>query len=102
MRLAIWCSIGLPGVREFYQFLTDSLVKQMGTMSWMCLAVFLVETLIAIKFGQGMFPNVEHPPIIFWGWGIFFSVMLMWGVWWYGFHLPNRRQNNHNNKHKQQ
>lgn len=84
IRLLIWWSIGLPGVREYYQFVTDSNCKKLGTSAWLCAGICGVEFLIWVKFGKGMFPN-SAPPEIVWGWGIAIALFLVWAVVYYGF-----------------
>jgi len=81
-RLFIWWSIGLPGVREFYQFVTDPNCKKFGPMVWICCAITSMEILVCFKFGQGMFPK-PHPPIIIYSWLAFAACFFLWGVWFF-------------------
>lgn len=66
-RLILFFLMGLPGTREFYQYLSDRSCKRLGAQAWMICANILTELLICIKFGTGEF---EKPfPIkvqIFW------------------------------------
>jgi len=72
LRLCLWLFMGLPALREYYQFVSDPKCQKMGSMTWLCTLVFCTEGLICIKFGRGMFPN-PTPPEVFWPW-VFFLV----------------------------
>jgi phosphatidylserine synthase 2 len=72
-RLFLWLFMGLPALREYYQFVSDPNCGKMGSMTWLCTLVFATEGLICIKFGRGMFPN-PAPPEVFWPWVIFLVV----------------------------
>eukprot|EP01112_Ceratiomyxa_fruticulosa_P016204 TRINITY_DN4861_c0_g1_i1.p1 TRINITY_DN4861_c0_g1~~TRINITY_DN4861_c0_g1_i1.p1 ORF type:complete len:448 (+),score=87.58 TRINITY_DN4861_c0_g1_i1:390-1733(+) len=74
VRLFIWSAIGMPGLREYYSFVTDTNTKRFGTMSWLCCAIVGLETLICIKFGRGEFTE-PAPPIVVWSWIIFLIVL---------------------------
>ncbi|MQM08997.1 hypothetical protein Taro_041856 [Colocasia esculenta] len=57
-RLILWWLIAIPTIREYNNYLQDSKpVKKVGTFCWLSLAICIVELLICIKFGQGLFPN---------------------------------------------
>jgi len=86
-RLILWWAIGQPGMREYYQWVTDPNCKKFGTASWLCAAVMGMEVLLWLKFGQGMFPN-PTPPLIFWGWTISTAVFLLWCFWYFGYYKP--------------
>eukprot|EP01113_Clastostelium_recurvatum_P032916 TRINITY_DN4292_c0_g1_i2.p1 TRINITY_DN4292_c0_g1~~TRINITY_DN4292_c0_g1_i2.p1 ORF type:complete len:458 (-),score=145.06 TRINITY_DN4292_c0_g1_i2:34-1407(-) len=73
-RLLMWSSMGMPALREYYQFVTDPNTKRFGTMAWLCCAVCALEVLICIKFGQGEFPD-PAPRAVVWGWGIAVAVV---------------------------
>jgi phosphatidylserine synthase 2 len=101
-RLLLWSAIGMPGLREYYQFVTDSTCKKFGTMAWICSAVVGVETLISIKFGQGHFPT-PAPPIVVWSWAIFFLVFVVSSVVFFTRKSGSKPKNNNNavNKKKE-
>jgi len=90
MRLILWWGIGMPGVREFYHWVTDKNCKKFGTMSWLCVALAIVELLICIKFGKGMFP-IEHPKEVIYPWTIFITLFFFWAIIYYG--LYNKPKN---------
>jgi len=67
--------MGMVGVRELYQYLTDPKCKKIGAQLWVCFAVILVETLISIKFGiDELSLDVPRNVIIFW---TFFTAALI-------------------------
>jgi len=90
-RLFLWWAIGQPGLREFYQWVTDPNCKRFGTASWLCAAIMGTEALVWIKFGKGMFPNAT-PPVIFWGWTISAVVFLLWAFWYFGIRKPSQER----------
>jgi len=83
VRLFLWWGIGLPGVREFYQWVTDKNCKKFGPMSWLCAALMIMEFLVWFKFGKGMFPK-PAPPLVVYSWGASIVLFLIWGIWFYG------------------
>jgi len=85
VRLIIWWFIGQPGMREYYQWVTDKNCKKFGTASWMCAAMMGMEVLVWFKFGAGMFPN-PTPPEIFWSWTISSVTFFLWAVWYFGYY----------------
>lgn len=58
-------------------------VNKLGTFAWLAIATAIVETLIVVKFGRGMFP---HPwprnTLLVWGaaLAVFSVVMVSWSV----------------------
>uniref|UniRef100_A0A804UCB8 CDP-diacylglycerol--serine O-phosphatidyltransferase n=2 Tax=Zea mays TaxID=4577 RepID=A0A804UCB8_MAIZE len=67
-RLILWWLIAIPTIREYNSYLQDRKpVKKVGAFCWLSLAICIVELLICMKFGHGLF----HDPmptwlIIFW------------------------------------
>jgi len=94
-RLVMWWGIGQPGMREYYQWVTDPNCKRFGTMSWMCVAVVGVEVLIIIKMGRGMFPTPTPAPV-FWTWVVCIVLFVGWAVWYYGYYSkPSKSSRKH-------
>ncbi|GKB26494.1 CDP-diacylglycerol--serine O-phosphatidyltransferase 1 isoform X1, partial [Tanacetum coccineum] len=57
-RLVLWWLIAIPTVREYNSYLQDSKpVKKVGAFCWLSLAICIIELLICIKFGHGLFPT---------------------------------------------
>jgi phosphatidylserine synthase 2 len=67
-RLLIWWLIANPAIREYNSFLqTRKPTKKLGAFCWLALAIAIVETLICVKFGQGLYPK-PMPRWIVWSW----------------------------------
>jgi len=51
--------MGLPATRDYYNFIeADSLsLSKLGSFAWLGLALAVVETLVVMKFGHGLFPE---------------------------------------------
>lgn len=81
-RLIIWFLLANPAIREFNQFLQDSQpMKKLGPYCWIAVAICIVETLISIKFGQGMYPD-PMPTSTFWIWIMsIFGLVIFLAVW---------------------
>ncbi|MQL89622.1 hypothetical protein Taro_022199, partial [Colocasia esculenta] len=67
-RLILWWLIAIPAIREYNNYLQDSKpLKKVGAFCWLSLGICMVELLICIKFGQGLFPDpMPRWLIIFW------------------------------------
>ncbi|RAL40221.1 unnamed protein product [Cuscuta campestris] len=67
-RLILWWLIAIPTIREYNSYLQDRKpVKKVGSFCWLSLAICIVELLMCIKFGHGLFP--EPMPkwlVVFW------------------------------------
>jgi len=96
-RLIMWWGIGLPGVREFYQWVTDPNCKKFGPMSWMCVALTIMELLVWIKFGKGMFPK-PHPPVIVGSWIVSLAIFSIVCIWFYGFRTTKANKTSNKSK----
>ncbi|KEH44151.1 CDP-diacylglycerol--serine O-phosphatidyltransferase 1 isoform X1 [Medicago truncatula] len=64
-RLILWWLLAIPTIREYNSYLQDSVhehffskpVKKVGAYCWLSLAICIVELLICIKFGHGLYPK---------------------------------------------
>ncbi|EMS45501.1 Phosphatidylserine synthase 2 [Triticum urartu] len=67
-RLVLWWLIAIPTIREYNTYLQDrNSVKKVGSFCWLSLAICIIELLICIKFGHGLFPkSMPSWLIIFW------------------------------------
>jgi hypothetical protein len=54
-------------------------------MSWLCVAIALVETLICFKMGKGMFP-APHPKEVVYPWAAFTVCFILWALFHYGWY----------------
>ncbi|GMH38547.1 hypothetical protein BSKO_06431 [Bryopsis sp. KO-2023] len=89
-RLVVWFVMGLPAIREYFEFLEghswDHLMhNKLGPFAWLAAATSLVEFLICLKFGQSV-PEFQTPwpRKVLVAWGIigtlFASLMLTWSL----------------------
>ena len=104
LRLILWFLMGMPALRECYQFATDPYVlsifihpfvsrtypfifrtcKRLGTMAWLSSAILSLEVLISVKFGKGMFPVPWPFPVVA-AWSAALVVFFLWCVFYWGF-----------------
>ncbi|XP_022727143.1 CDP-diacylglycerol--serine O-phosphatidyltransferase 1 isoform X2 [Durio zibethinus] len=66
--LILWWLIAIPTIREYNSYLQDRKpVKKVGAFCWLSLAICIVELLICIKFGHGLYPKpMPKWLVIFW------------------------------------
>ncbi|CAK9151288.1 unnamed protein product [Ilex paraguariensis] len=86
-RLVLWWLIAIPAIREYNSYLQDRTpVKKVGAFCWLSLAICIVELLICIKFGHGLFPNpMPTWLVIFWT-SVGISLVVFLVVWPCQFH----------------
>ncbi|RZB43563.1 CDP-diacylglycerol--serine O-phosphatidyltransferase 1 isoform C [Glycine soja] len=81
-RLILWWLLAIPTIREYNSYLQDRKpVKKVGAYCWLSLAICIVELLICIKFGHGLYPkSMPIWLVIFWsGVGVtIFTFLLLW------------------------
>ncbi|XP_006360430.1 CDP-diacylglycerol--serine O-phosphatidyltransferase 1-like [Solanum tuberosum] len=67
-RLVLWWLLAIPTIREYNTYLQDRTpVKKVGAYCWLSLAICIVELLICVKFGHGLFPDpMPNWLVIFW------------------------------------
>lgn len=77
-------------IQEYYEFIDSGdtdLFRKVGTFAWLGMAVAFVETLAAIKFGHGLFPQ-PWPKHVLVAWStataVFLIVFSTWTVRYYG------------------
>ncbi|KAK8512942.1 hypothetical protein V6N12_030350 [Hibiscus sabdariffa] len=64
-RLILWWLIAIPTIREYNSYLQDRKpVKKVGAFCWLSVAICIIELLICIKFGHGMFNSAVIPHIL--------------------------------------
>ncbi|CAN0871499.1 CDP-diacylglycerol--serine O-phosphatidyltransferase 1 [Linum grandiflorum] len=81
-RLILWWLIAIPTIREYNSYLQDRKpVKKVGAFCWLSVAICIIELLICIKFGHGLYPNpMPKLLVVFWtGVGVsLVSSVLIW------------------------
>lgn len=97
IRLLILLGMGLPATRQYYNFIEceNLSLNKIGAFAWLGLALAIVETLIAIKFGHGMYPSPwPHRTIAVWSvvGAVFAVVFSAWCVKFYIVDKQNRKQ----------
>uniref|UniRef100_A0A0C9S9T1 CDP-diacylglycerol--serine O-phosphatidyltransferase n=1 Tax=Wollemia nobilis TaxID=56998 RepID=A0A0C9S9T1_9CONI len=96
-RLIIWWLIAVPTIREYNSYLQDRKpMKKVGTFCWLSLAICIVELLICIKFGHGLYPK-PMPSLIFKFWVSFAIVLHLFLIGW-SLQLHRTFRNIHRNK----
>ncbi|KAI5066816.1 hypothetical protein GOP47_0017344 [Adiantum capillus-veneris] len=97
-RLVVWWLIANPAIREYNAYLQDRKpIKKVGAFAWLSLAICLVEVLICIKFGQGLYPD-PMPKWVFSFWllfGLAFSCFLL--IWSYRLYCKSQLNTGDNN-----
>ncbi|KAF2073369.1 hypothetical protein CYY_005314 [Polysphondylium violaceum] len=99
-RLLLWCLIGTPGLREYYQFATDPKTKKLGTMAWICIAGVFVEVLICVKYGGAMFWAIPTPPEVKYPWIIGTSIFTVTSIFYFAFYKKRNPSAKNNQKFK--
>lgn len=96
-RLTILFLFALPGIKEYYEFLesdSSDIFTKLGTFAWLAMAIAVVETLVAVKFGKGMFPQPwPRRVVLAWGTaaGVFAVVFCAW-CWQFYVVAPRRQR----------
>ena len=74
IRLLLWWGVAVPAVREYYYYIEkdESDLSKLGAFSWLAFALIIVEVLIGVKHGRGLFPQAWPRPVLAaWGLGVF-------------------------------
>ena len=93
IRLLILLGMGLPATREYYNFIeSENLsINKIGAFAWLGLALAFVETLVAIKFGHGMYPK-PWPATTIAVWSVFFAVFgVVFSGWCIKFYVIDKQ-----------
>lgn len=98
-RLLILLGLGLPGMREWYEYMEGrahaphSVFQKLGSFCWLGIALALVEVLVSIKFGRGEF-TAPWPRAVLLAWGTALSAgaaALAWWSWRYYYAQARRK-----------
>ena len=104
LRLLIWFGLALPATKEYYAFIegADRNVMKLGAFAWLAAALAFVETMIAIKFGRGMFPK-PWPMLTLQIWAVVLTVLgSLFTAWSVKFYLIDKRHLKGRTGHKQE
>ncbi|KAL6505780.1 heat shock protein Pss1 [Orobanche hederae] len=94
-RLVLWWLIAIPTIREYNSYLQDRKpVKKVGAFCWISLAICIVELLICIKFGHGLFPNAMPRWLVVLWTCVGTGIVMFLGAWSWQLHrlLKRKRQ----------
>ena len=91
-RLAFWGILALPGLREFYDFITVPTVKRLGTIAWIGAFALFFETLWMLKMvREGNYFRVAFPPHILVPWVASVASFATWIVLYFSMPSTVRR-----------
>uniref|UniRef100_A0A061R748 CDP-diacylglycerol--serine O-phosphatidyltransferase n=1 Tax=Tetraselmis sp. GSL018 TaxID=582737 RepID=A0A061R748_9CHLO len=95
IRLIIWFLMCLPATLEYYEYINNpSTVIKIGYFAWLTMFVTVVEILICIKFGRGMF-TAPWPPRVLWFWGAMSAGFAAFLCTWYLVSFLKKRRKSH-------
>lgn len=92
-RLILWWLIAIPTIREYNSYLQDlKPVKKVGAFCWLSLAICIVELLICIKFGHGLYPkSMPIWLVVFWT-STAVALMIFLIIWSWQLHQTSARK----------
>ena len=94
VRLALWFGIANIATREYYVFITSEEgmhLTKMGANAWLVIAVALVEIMVVVKHGRGMF-DAPWPRRVQFFWGTFLAVTAAWLLRWHAKTMAKRKK----------
>ncbi|EYU40802.1 hypothetical protein MIMGU_mgv1a007963mg [Erythranthe guttata] len=93
-RLVLWWLLAIPTIREYNSYLQDRKpVKKVGSFCWLSVAICIVELLICIKFGHGLFPNAMPKWLVIFWTCVGFGFVTSLGAWsWKLLHRSSLRR----------
>lgn len=78
-RLILWFFLGVPAIREYYEYVSNPACKRVGDKAWLAAAIAITELFIIIKFSTGLF-NTPYPNHIWAPWALFGIFITIWFV----------------------
>lgn len=96
IRLTILFLMALPAMKEYYEFIESDqgdIFRKMGTYAWLGMAIAFIETLAAVKYGHGLFPQPwPREVVVAWATGVV-VFCLLFGTWTVRYYWFNGRRN---------
>jgi phosphatidylserine synthase 2 len=86
-RLIMWFFVGMPAIREYYQFVSDPECKRLGANTWIAAGIVALEVLLCFKYSDGLF-TAPTPNHIWVPWLISAVFFVLWFVGF--FYVPKR------------
>ncbi|GAB2280019.1 heat shock protein Pss1 [Dionaea muscipula] len=92
-RLFFWWLIAIPTIREYNSYLQDRKpVKKVGAFCWLSIAICIVELLICIKFGHGLYPKPMPLWLVFFWISIGIGLCIFLLAWSWQLHRTSRKK----------
>ncbi|KAG2391973.1 hypothetical protein C9374_013458 [Naegleria lovaniensis] len=92
-RLLIWFCLGMPAIREYYQYISDPNTKRIGANTWIAIGIIFTEILVYFKFSEGYY-LIPFPHHIWVNWVLFFMIIIPWFIVF--FFVTNREMRKRN------
>ena len=86
-RSILYAFAGCAGIRELYQYCTDSGYPKIGSQAWVLMAIIVTEVLVVFKWGKGNF-TAPFPKLVIAFWSVFILIMTIFPIW--QFYLKKR------------
>ncbi|CAD2219373.1 Phosphatidyl serine synthase, putative [Angomonas deanei] len=84
-RLALWSFMAMPGLREYYEYMTNPEVKRIGTTAWVTTYGLLLETLVIGKWiVEGGYFREQMPTHVLIPWLFFVPAFSIWFALYFG------------------
>jgi phosphatidylserine synthase 2 len=80
-RLAVWWMIANPAIREYNMFLQASGPAKLGAFCWLGICLAIMEFLVCVKFGRGLFP-APVPSYVIWFWSMVIVALVLFLCGW--------------------
>ncbi|EPY26341.1 phosphatidylserine synthase 2 [Strigomonas culicis] len=90
-RLLLWALMAMPGLREYYEFMSNPAVKRIGTTAWVTTFGLVLESIFIVKMRyEGQYFQEAMPSYIALPWMAALALFLVWMLLYFG--LLSKRQ----------
>ena len=79
-RSILYAFAGCAGIRELYQYCTDTNCSAIGAQAWILMATIITEVLVVFKWGRGKFTE-PFPKSVIAFWSVFISALVFFPIW---------------------